>query len=86
MYENSCQILDITIDRQLRALLSGDNITILNRSFGFNDIRAFATAIDANLESLTLSSVGLSSRSIDILCHRLTKCIRLNLLVNKPDE
>jgi hypothetical protein len=75
-------MLDITIDWQLRALLFCNNITILNRSFSFNDIRAFATAIEGNLESLTLSSVGLTSRSINILCQGLNKCIRLTLLVN----
>jgi hypothetical protein len=81
-YEKNCQMLDITMDWQLRALLSGDHITIFNRSFSFNDIRAFTSAIETNLQSLTLSSVGLSSRSIEILCHGLIKCIHLNLLVN----
>jgi hypothetical protein len=81
-YENSCQILDITIDWQLRAVLASDNITILNRSFSFNDIRAFATAIESNLESLTLSSIGLTSRSINILCQGLNKSVHLKLLVN----
>ena len=81
-YENSCQMLDVTIDWQLRALLSSDNITIVNRSFCFNDIRAFSTAIETNLESLTLSSVGLTSRTINILCQGLNKCVHLNLLVN----
>ncbi len=74
-------MLDITIDWQLRGLLSYDNIAIFNRSFCFNDIRAFATAIEANLESLTLHAVGLTSRSIAVLCQGLKKCVRLNLLV-----
>lgn len=78
-------MLDSTIDWQLRALLSSDNITIVNRSFCFNDIRAFATAIEENLESLTLSSVGLTSRSINVLCQGLNKCIHLNLLVNEKE-
>ncbi len=82
-YENSCQTLAITIDCQLRALLADDHITIYNRSFGFNDICAFATAIESNLESLTLSSVGLTARSINILCQGLKKCIHLSLLVKK---
>jgi hypothetical protein len=85
-YEKNCHMLDITMDWQLRALLACDNITIFNRSFSFNDIRAFTSAIETNLQSLTLSSVGLSSRSIDILCQRLIKCIHLNLLVNKSDK
>jgi len=83
IYENSCQILDTIIDWQLRALLSSDHITIYNRSLCFNDIRAFSTSIEENLESLTLSSVGLTSRSIHILCQGLKKCVYLNLLVNK---
>jgi hypothetical protein len=82
MYENSCEILDITIDWQLCTLLSSDNITVLNRSFYFNDIRAFAIAIEGNLESLTLSSVSLTSCSIIILCQRLNRCVHLNWLVN----
>ena len=85
-YEKSCQMLDTTVDWQLRALLSGDNVTIFNRSFSFNDIRAFTSAIGTNLQSLTLSSVGLSSRSIEILCEGLTKCIHLNLLVIELEE
>jgi hypothetical protein len=86
MYENSCHMLDVTIDWQLRGLLSYDNITILNRSFCFNDIRAFATAIEANLESLTLHSVGLTTRSIHVLCQGLNKCVHLNLLVNSEEK
>ena len=81
-YENSCHMLDITSDWQIRALLSSDTITIMNRSFCFNDIRAFATAIESNLESLTLSSIGLTTRSINVLCQGLNKCVHLTLLVN----
>ncbi|CAF0831718.1 unnamed protein product [Rotaria sordida] len=80
IYENSCHMLDIAIDWQLRSLLFHDHITVLDRSFSLNEIRAFATAIEANLESLTLSSVGLTTRSIHILCQGLKKCIHLNLL------
>jgi hypothetical protein len=83
VYEDSCQMLDLTSDWQLRGLLPFDNITILNRSFCFNDIRAFSTALEANLESLTLSSVGLTTRSIDVLCQGLKKCVHLSLLVNE---
>ena len=81
IYENSCQALDITSDWQIRGLLPYDNIVLSDRSFSFNDFRAFATAIEANLESLTLHSVGLTSRSIHVLCQALKKCVRLNLLV-----
>ncbi|CAF4783530.1 unnamed protein product [Rotaria socialis] len=80
MYEKSCQMLDSTIDGQLRSLLAYENIAVVNRSLSFNDIRAFSTAIEANLEGLTLSSVGLTSRSIDMLCQGLPKCVHLNLL------
>jgi hypothetical protein len=75
-------MLDQTVDWQLRGLLPYDNVTIVNRSLCFNDIRAFSTAIESNLESLTLSSVGLTSRSIEILCQGLRKCVHLHLLVN----
>ncbi|CAF3723506.1 unnamed protein product [Adineta steineri] len=88
-YENSCQMLDISIDSQLRALLPSNNINIMNRSFSFNDIRAFATAMEANLESLTLSSVGLTTRSMNVLCQGLNKCINLSFLdlsFNKLDK
>ncbi|CAF2968112.1 unnamed protein product [Rotaria sp. Silwood2] len=80
IYENSCQMLDIAIDWQLRSLLLHDNIAVINRSFSFNEIRSFATAIEANLEGLTLSSVGLTARSIHVLCQGLKKCVHLNLL------
>ncbi|CAF0913728.1 unnamed protein product [Rotaria sp. Silwood1] len=80
IYEKSCQTLDITSDWQIRDLLSYDNITIIDRSFSFNDFRAFATAIEANLESLTLNSVGLTSRSVHVLCQALNSCVHLNLL------
>ncbi len=86
MYDNSCQMLHITSDWQIRALLPCDTITIMNRSLGFNDILAFATAIEANLESLTLSSVGLTTRSINVLCQGLNKCVHLNLLVNHREK
>ncbi|UJR16067.1 hypothetical protein I4U23_002980 [Adineta vaga] len=89
IYESSCKRLDTTIDWQLRTLLSCDHITIINRSFSFNDMRALSTAIEANLESLTLSSVGLTSRSINVLCQGLKKCNRLGLLdlsCNKLDK
>lgn len=75
-------MLDITSDWQIRALLLSDTITITNRPLSFNDIRAFATAIEANLENLTLSSVGLTTRSINVLCQGLNKCVNLSLLVN----
>jgi hypothetical protein len=81
IYENSCQTLDITSDWQIRGLLPYDNIAMADRSFSFNDFRAFATAIEANLESLTLHSVGLTSRSVHVLCQALSKCVHLNLLV-----
>ncbi|CAF3484493.1 unnamed protein product [Rotaria sp. Silwood1] len=80
IYEKSCQALDITSDWQIRDLLSYDNITIIDRSFSFNDFRAFATAIEANLEGLTLNSVGLTSRSVHVLCQALNSCVHLNLL------
>ena len=85
IYENSCQALDIISDRQMRTLLASDNITIINRSFSFNAFRAFATAIEENLESLTLHSTGLTSRSVNVLCQGLNKCVHLNLLV-KPNK
>ncbi|CAF4943855.1 unnamed protein product, partial [Rotaria sp. Silwood1] len=80
IYENSCHMLDIAIDWQLHSLLSHDNIAVHNRSFSFNEIRAFATAIEANLESLILSSIDLIASSIRILCQGLRKCVNLNLL------
>ncbi|CAF2054910.1 unnamed protein product [Rotaria magnacalcarata] len=80
MYEKSCHMLDSTMDWQLRSLLAYDNIAVVNRSLSFNDIRAFSTAIEANLECLTLSCVGLTSRSINMLCQGLPKCVHLNLL------
>ncbi len=70
------------MDWQIRACLPYDTINIVDRSFSFNDFRAFATAIEANLESLTLHSVCLTSRSLHVLCQALKKCVRLNLLVN----
>ncbi|CAF5179026.1 unnamed protein product, partial [Rotaria magnacalcarata] len=73
-------MLDSTMDWQLRSLLAYDNIAVVNRSLSFNDIRAFSTAIEANLECLTLSCVGLTSRSINMLCQGLPKCVHLNLL------
>ncbi|CAF1628261.1 unnamed protein product [Rotaria magnacalcarata] len=80
IYEHCCQALDMTADWQIRALLPCDVITIIDRSFSFNDIRALATAIEVNLESLTLHTVGLTSRSTHLLCQALSKCINLNLL------
>ncbi|CAF1632190.1 unnamed protein product, partial [Didymodactylos carnosus] len=78
-YENTCEMLDLSSDWQIRILLQYDNISISNRSFSFNDIRAFSSAIEANenLETLTLQSVGLTSRSTTILCKALQKCIHL---------
>lgn len=81
IYEYCCQALDITSDWQIRGLLPYDTIVLSDRSFSFNDFRAFSTAIESNLESLTLHSVGLTSRSISVLCQGLQKCVRLNLLV-----
>jgi hypothetical protein len=80
-YETSCRLLDVPIDRQLRALVSNVCITIVDRSFGFNEMRAFATSIDMNLESLTLQAAGLTSRSIRVLCQRLKQCVHLHSLV-----
>ncbi len=82
-YENCCQALDITSDWQIRGLLLDDTIVLSDRSFSFNDFRAFATAIEINLKNLTLHSAGLTSRSIYVLCQGLKKCTRLNLLVKK---
>ncbi len=81
IYENCCQALDITSDWQIRGLIPYDTIVLSDRSFSFNDFRAFATAIEVNLKNLTLHSVGLTSRSIYVLCQGLKKCTRLNLLV-----
>ena len=81
-YQRACQFLDITSDWQIRTLLTTDHMVLTDRSFSFNDIRALATAIDANLESLVLHAVGLTTRSIQILCQGLNKCVHLNLLVN----
>jgi len=81
-YEYCCHRLDITMDWQIRALLAFNHMTIYNRAFSFNDLRAFSTAIGQNLESLTLSSAGLTIRTIDVLCQGLKKCVRLNLLVS----
>lgn len=71
----------MTSDWQIRGVLPHDNIVLSERSFSFNDFRAFATAIEANLESLTLHSVDLTSRSMVVLCEGLKKCVHLNLLV-----
>lgn len=83
LYEKCCHLLDVTMDWELRSLLGHDNISVLNRSLNFNHIYAFSTAIQANLQSLILSSVGLTPRSISILCQGLKKCIHLNLLVSR---
>ena len=83
VYEESCRELDITSDWQIKTLLPYDTISIADRSFSFNTFRAFSTAIEANLESLTLHSVGLTSRSLEVLCQGLNKCVRLQLLVKK---
>ena len=80
IYENSCKTLDITIDWQIRGFLPYDIINIADRSFSFNDFRAFATALQSNLESLTLHAVNLTSSSLCVLCQGLIKCVRLNLL------
>ena len=81
IYEECCQILDMTIDWQIRGLLPYDTIILSDRSFSFNGFRAFATAIDINLEHLTLNAVGLTSRSVHVLCQGLRKCSSLTLLV-----
>ena len=75
-------MLDINIDWQLRAMLSYDNITIINRSFSFHDIQAFTNAMETNLRSLTLNSAGLSPHSLNLLCQGLSQCNHLSLLVN----
>lgn len=75
-------MLDINVDWQLRAMLSYDNITILNRSFSFHDIQAFTNAMETNLRSLTLNSVGLSSYSLNLLCQGLSQCNHLYSLVD----
>lgn len=87
-YEKSCHFLDTTVDWQLRASLASDHIAIMDRSFSFNDIRAFATAMEANLESLTLHAAGLTPRTMHVLCLGLNKCVHLSLLVNRtsPNE
>ncbi len=86
IYENCCQTLDITSDWQIRSLLPYDTIILSNRSFSFNDFRAFSTAIEINLKNLTLHSVGLTSRSIHVLCQGLKKSTRLNLLVKSKKK
>ena len=83
IYEKACQLLDITSDWQIRILLSYDTITLSNRSFSFNDFRAFATAIGTNLQELTLQSVNLTSRSLLVLCQALQNCSQLTLLVKE---
>jgi len=83
IYEKACQFLDITVDWQIRVLLSYDVIALSDRSFSFNDFRAFATAIGPNLQELTLHSVNLTSRSLHVLCQALKQCHHLTLLVNK---
>lgn len=80
-YEKNCQMLDINVDWQLRAMLSYDNITILNRSFSFHDFQAFTNAMETNLRSLTLNSVGLTVYSWDLLCQGLSQCIHIYRLV-----
>ena len=82
VYQRACELLDITADWQIRILLETDHIVLNDRSFSFNDIRALASAIDANLESFVLHSGGLDSRSIEMLCRGLKKCVHLNLLVS----
>ena len=62
-------------------MLSYDKITILNRSFNFNDMQAFTSAMETNLQSLTLNSTGLSARSWNLLSQGLKKCLHLHLLV-----
>ncbi len=86
IYENSCQTLDTTIDWQIRGLLADNTIVLSDRSFSFNDVRAFATALQSNLESLTLHSVGLTGRSVSVLCQGLQKCVRLTLLVKLHNQ
>lgn len=81
IYEECCRILDTTSDWQIRGLLPYDTIVLSDRPFSFNDFRAFATAIESNLKNLTLHAVGLTSRSIHVLCQGLRKCHSLNLLV-----
>ena len=81
IYEQSCRMLDITADRQLRDLLLTDQIVLIDQVLSFHEIRAFATAIGTNLQSLILNCVGLTSRSVHVLCLALNKCLQLNLLV-----
>ena len=80
-FDMSCHLLETIVDEQLRASLVDDRISVVSRSLCFNDVRAFATAIEANLDSLTLHSVGLTARSMVVLCQGLQKCVHLHLLV-----
>ena len=58
-------MLDLTVDWQLRGLLPYDNVTIVNRSLCFNDIRAFSTAIGSDLESLGSRYRGLPMETLE---------------------
>lgn len=83
IYEKSCELLDLTSDWQIRDLITSDHIEIVDRSFSFNDFRAFATAIEPNLQSLTLRAVGLTPRTLNVICRGLSKCAHLKLLVKE---
>lgn len=83
VYENSCKALDVMVDWQIRGFLPYDTITIVDRAFSFNDFRAFATAIESNLDSLTLREVNLTSAPLQVLCLALAKCVRLTFLVSE---
>ena len=85
-FDMSCHLLETVVDEQLKATLEDDHVSVISRSLCFNDIRAFATAIEANLESLTLHSVGLTARSVVVLCQGLKKCVHLQLLVTTRQE
>ena len=80
-YKKSYELLDLTTDCQLRSLFGDDHIDIADRSFSFDDFRTFATAIEANLETLRLHAVSLNSRGMHVLSQGLPKYFHLTLLV-----
>lgn len=86
IYERSCELLDLTSDWQIRDLITSDHIEIIDRSFSFNDFRAFATAIEPNLQSLTLRAVGLTPRTLNVICQGLSKCAHLKFLVKERER
>ncbi|CAF3486987.1 unnamed protein product [Adineta steineri] len=79
-YEYCCTTLDIPADWQIRGFLPYNTITLVDRPFSFNDFRALATSIEANLESLTLHAVNLIPSSLYVLCQGLNKCVHLTFL------